>query len=92
LFKCSIDKNEKSIGGTACIGKTGLLNAILSDAFPLLIQSQSEATLNPESDELVFTERGSDPSVIEKADLVTKLKEITHYYQKGIQARIGIEK
>lgn len=63
-----------------------------SDAFHLLIQSQSEATLNPESDELVFTERGSDPSVIEKADLVTKLKEITHYYQKGIQARIGIEK
>ena len=48
--------------------------------------------IKPESVELVITGRGADPSVIEKADLVTEMEEIKHYYQKGIQARIGIEK
>ena len=46
----------------------------------------------PENIELVITGRGADPRVIEKADLVTEMKEVKHYYQKGIAARIGIEK
>jgi cob(I)alamin adenosyltransferase len=46
----------------------------------------------PENMELVITGRGAAPEVIEKADLVTEMKEIKHYYQKGVQARAGIEK
>ncbi|QTA87648.1 cob(I)yrinic acid a,c-diamide adenosyltransferase [Desulfonema magnum] len=46
----------------------------------------------PEHMELVITGRGADLKIIEKADLVTEMKEIKHYYQKGIQARVGIEK
>lgn len=46
----------------------------------------------PEDVELVITGRMADPRVIEEADLVTEMKEIKHYYQKGIQARAGIEK
>jgi len=46
----------------------------------------------PEDIELVITGRMADPMVIEEADLVTEMKEIKHYYQKGIQARDGIEK
>ncbi len=46
----------------------------------------------PEGVELVITGRMADPRVIEEADLVTEMKEIKHYYQKGIQARSGIEK
>jgi cob(I)alamin adenosyltransferase len=49
-------------------------------------------SIKPEGVELVITGRGADPSVIEKADLVTEMKEIKHYYQKGVQARVGIEK
>jgi len=30
--------------------------------------------------------------VIDKADLVTEMKPVKHYYDQGIQARIGIEK
>ena len=30
--------------------------------------------------------------VIEEADLVTEMKEIKHYFQKGVKARDGIEK
>ena len=48
--------------------------------------------IKPERVEIVITGRGAEPSVIEKADLVTEMKEIKHYYQKGVQARVGIEK
>lgn len=46
----------------------------------------------PENVEIVITGRGADPRVIEKADLVTEMKEVKHYFQKGVAARIGIEK
>jgi len=42
--------------------------------------------------ELVLTGRGAPQELIERADLVTEMKEIKHYYQtKGVQARKGIE-
>ena len=46
----------------------------------------------PENVELIITGRMADPRIIEAADLVTEMKEIKHYYQKGVQAREGIEK
>ena len=46
----------------------------------------------PEGVELVITGRKADPRLIEIADLVTEMKEIKHYYEKGVQARDGIEK
>ena len=46
----------------------------------------------PENIELIITGRMADPRIIEAADLVTEMKEIKHYYQKGVQAREGIEK
>jgi cob(I)alamin adenosyltransferase len=45
----------------------------------------------PESVELVITGRSADPKVIAVADLVTEMKEIKHYYNRGIEARPGIE-
>ena len=46
----------------------------------------------PETMELVITGRDAAPEIIEKADLVTEMKEIKHYYKKGVPARLGIEK
>jgi len=46
----------------------------------------------PKGVELVITGRKADTRVIEAADLVTDMKEIKHYYQKGIEARSGIDK
>ncbi|MGB6013070.1 MAG: cob(I)yrinic acid a,c-diamide adenosyltransferase [Desulfobacterales bacterium] len=46
----------------------------------------------PQDVELVITGRGADPRIIEKADLVTEMKEIKHYFQQGVAARVGIEK
>ncbi len=45
-----------------------------------------------EETELVITGRNADPKLIERADLVTEMKEIKHYYQAGVKARTGIEK
>ena len=42
--------------------------------------------------ELVITGRDALPEIIDKADLVTEMKAVKHYYDKGVDARIGIEK
>jgi len=41
--------------------------------------------------ELLITGRYASPQVIEKADLVTDMFEVKHYYQKGITTGKGIE-
>lgn len=46
----------------------------------------------PESVELVITGRYAPDELVEIADLVTEMKEIKHYYKKGIVARDGIER
>ncbi len=46
----------------------------------------------PEGVELVITGRMADPRIIAEADLVTEMKEVKHYYERGVQAREGIEK
>ncbi len=46
----------------------------------------------PADVELIITGRRADPRIIEVADLVTEMKEIKHYYQEGVVARVGIEK
>lgn len=48
--------------------------------------------LKPENMEIIMTGRGAPDKFIELADLVTEMKEIKHYYQSGVQARVGIEK
>jgi len=44
-----------------------------------------------ENVEIVITGRKATDKLIEVADLVTEMKEIKHYYKKGITAREGIE-
>ena len=46
----------------------------------------------PADVELVLTGRSADERVLAVADLVTEMREVKHYFQQGIQARIGIEK
>ena len=41
--------------------------------------------------ELIITGRNATERMIDAADLVTEMREIKHPYQKGIQARQGIE-
>jgi cob(I)alamin adenosyltransferase len=45
----------------------------------------------PPGPEWVLTGRGAPDSVIERADLVTQMREIKHYFSSGVAARKGIE-
>jgi cob(I)alamin adenosyltransferase len=45
----------------------------------------------PAEVELVITGRNADARVIQRADLVTEMQEVKHYYASGVQARKGIE-
>lgn len=46
----------------------------------------------PDHVKLVITGRGASSRIIENADQVIEMKEVKHYYQEGIKARVGIEK
>lgn len=46
----------------------------------------------PEDVEVILTGRYAPKSFMKRADLVTEMKEIKHYYKNGVQARRGIEK
>lgn len=45
----------------------------------------------PVNVELLLTGRYADEKIIEIADVVTEMKEIKHYYERGVKARKGIE-
>lgn len=47
--------------------------------------------LKPKKTEVILTGRNAPVEIIEKADLVTEMKEIKHYYNVGVKARAGIE-
>lgn len=45
----------------------------------------------PKDMELILTGRNVPENILDRADLVTEMKEIKHYYKKGVPAREGIE-
>ncbi len=45
----------------------------------------------PDSVELILTGRHAHARVIERADLVTEMRCLKHYFDTGVQARAGIE-
>lgn len=64
--------------------------ALFFDLFALeevleLLESKAEHV------ELILTGRYAPREIIERADLVTEMVEVKHYYTKGVQARAGIE-
>jgi cob(I)alamin adenosyltransferase len=83
------------------------VNAVMSGAYDLvvldeinyaiylnLIKLQSVVQLirnKPDKVEIVLTGRNAAKEIIECADLVSEIKEIKHYFNKGVVARIGIE-
>ncbi len=61
--------------------------------FKLLTEDEIIETIKKKPDrvELILTGRYCPEKIIEIADLVTEMKEIKHYYTKGIPSRKGIE-
>lgn len=61
------------------------LGLVKLDDVIFLIKNTSKKT------ELVLTGRGAHPKIVELADLVSQIKDIKHYYNKGAKGRRGIE-
>jgi cob(I)alamin adenosyltransferase len=45
----------------------------------------------PKRLELILTGRYAHPNILKIADLISEIKEVKHYFKKGIKARKGIE-
>ena len=79
--------------------RTGAYDVVILDEidvavwFGLLDEKECLALLDerPAHVELVFTGRWAPQALVERADLVTEMREVKHYYRNGIGARAGIE-
>ncbi len=92
----------------ARLGLKDLFDSISSGQYQLVILDEANIAVSyniirvedlinlidtkPDGVELVITGRGAVQQIIEKADLVTEMREIKHYYKEGVKARTGIEK
>lgn len=95
-----IDVAKKGFEEAKEVIKSGKYDLVILDEINIalyykLVSLDDVLTLidqKPENVELVLTGRNAPQEVIDKADLVTEMKEIKHYYAKGVEAREGIEK
>ena len=67
------------------------INIAVRDGFLKEEEVLSLLEEKPEKLELVLTGRGITDKIIEKADLVSEVKEVKHPYSQGIKSRKGIE-
>jgi cob(I)alamin adenosyltransferase len=87
LKLCDILKQNKHDVVIAEEGNVAVMCDLISEKQLLAL-----IDMKPENVELVITGRGATPAVMAKADLVTEMKAVKHYYKKGVTARVGIEK
>ena len=67
------------------------INISLRDGFLKEEEIMEILERKPENLELILTGRGASKRIIEKADLVSEIKNIKHPYESGIETRKGIE-
>jgi cob(I)alamin adenosyltransferase len=67
------------------------INIALRDGFLREDDVLSLLAAKPETMELVLTGRGVPERILEKADLVSEVREIKHPYSQGVKSREGIE-
>jgi cob(I)alamin adenosyltransferase len=62
-------------------------------ALGLISEQEAINFLNekPPHTELVLTGRHALPAILEKADLITEMKMVKHYYYQGVKAREGLD-
>lgn len=98
--QADIDAAGKALDAIGGALTSGEYDVVIADeanvSFQCKIVSEDDLVglikARPPHVELVLTGRGAPPAVIERADLVTEMKAVKHYYDKGVMARDGIEK
>jgi cob(I)alamin adenosyltransferase len=94
--------------GEAQEGLTRARKAMLSGEYDLIVLDEVNVAIwfgvltteeilafldqRPHDVEVVLTGRRAPQALIDRADLVTEMREVKHYYQQGIGARPGIER
>lgn len=89
-------------------GLQDIVEAIESDKYDVIILDEANIAVyynlisveqlieaigkRSERTEIIITGRYATQEIMDFADLVTEMKEVKHYYQQGVQARVGIEK
>ena len=68
------------------------LNIVLRYDYLPLADVAAELTQKRPVLHVVVTGRNAKPALLEMADLVTEMRDIKHYWNKGVKARRGIEK
>jgi cob(I)alamin adenosyltransferase len=48
--------------------------------------------IKPQNLAVIITGRDADPKIIESADQAIEFKAVKHYYENGVNARVGIDK
>lgn len=86
LLKENISKDKYDLIVADEILGTLRYDLISVDEIKWLIENKNENV------ELVLTGRNAPQDLIDMADLVTEMKEVKHYFKKGVMARKGIEK
>lgn len=92
LAKSGLEKIKKIIS-------KGIYNVVILDEINIalnlkLLELKDVIGLikkTPKKIELVLTGRCAHPKILELADLVSEIKEVKHYFKKGLKARKGIE-
>jgi len=94
-----VRRTHRAFEKMSSILTSGIYNLVIFDEINTAMQLNllpiqwvlSLLNLKPERTEVILTGRGAPKEIIERADLVTIMNEHKHYYNNGVQARIGIE-
>ena len=97
--KTEIDKARRGLAKAKAKMLSGKFDIIILDEICVsiyfgLFNDEEVLTFikqKPGNVELILTGRYCPDKLLERADLVTEMKEIKHYYQDGILSRKGIE-
>jgi cob(I)alamin adenosyltransferase len=98
-----IEEHRKAAAETLAFAKaqvaSGTYDLVILDEINYAVKGELipiEAVLDlldarPPDLHLVLTGRAAHPAVVDRADLVTEMKDIKHPYQQGILAQVGVD-
>lgn len=97
--QADIDAARAGLAALKAVLRSGAFDVVIADEINVacalgLLDEQDLLDLladRPETVELVLTGRGAPTSVLARADLVTEMRSIKHYYDQGVPTRKGIE-
>jgi len=105
VYRKELPSNNEKLKAREALKKAE--NLMLSNTYDLIILDEVLVTIyfklltvdeiisvikkKPSNVELILTGRYCPDEIIELADLVSEMKEIKHYYNKGVISRKGIE-